>query len=241
MLIACLYFAACYVFRGWGLRTLDDIPSGTFVCTYAGQILNEDMANKVWLRQICQSHWRGLFLFIILKYSDDNVLPYVSRCSHVRRKWNVAIHIGGGDDVLITSLLGTGSADRGVAHHYVILRSQNHRLKKISTMRSKSRDPLWNKLHCETNISQLLPLSICSWQLYVTSCFLMKKKESSSNVQPAIFFLKCVTFRSLFSFAGGKRFWRWVSSWVRSHWWARLYFGSNWVQIWKCGLFNYLF
>lgn len=139
------------------------------------------------------------------------------------------------------SLLRTGSADRGVVHHYVILRSQNHRLKKISTMRSKSRDPLRNKLHCETNISQLLPLSICSWQLYVTGCFLMKKKESSSNVQPAIFFLKCVTFRSLFSFAGGKRFWRWVSSWVRSHWWARLYFGSNWVQIWKCGLFNYLF
>lgn len=32
--------------RGWGLRTLDDIPLGTFVCTYAGQILNEDMANK---------------------------------------------------------------------------------------------------------------------------------------------------------------------------------------------------
>ena len=34
-------------FRGWGLRCLDDIPMGTFVCTYAGQILNEDMANKV--------------------------------------------------------------------------------------------------------------------------------------------------------------------------------------------------
>ncbi|XP_073245234.1 histone-lysine N-methyltransferase SETDB1-like isoform X3 [Porites lutea] len=32
--------------RGWGLRCLDDIPMGTFVCTYAGQILNEDMANK---------------------------------------------------------------------------------------------------------------------------------------------------------------------------------------------------
>ncbi|XP_068673501.1 histone-lysine N-methyltransferase SETDB1-like isoform X1 [Montipora foliosa] len=32
--------------RGWGLRSLDDIPMGTFVCTYAGQILNEDMANK---------------------------------------------------------------------------------------------------------------------------------------------------------------------------------------------------
>lgn len=47
-----VYFLCCllisvFVFRGWGLRALDDIPMGTFVCTYAGQILNEDMANKV--------------------------------------------------------------------------------------------------------------------------------------------------------------------------------------------------
>ena len=39
--------------RGWGLRCLDDIPMGTFVCTYAGQILNEDMANKVLLGFPC--------------------------------------------------------------------------------------------------------------------------------------------------------------------------------------------
>ena len=38
-----------FFLRGWGLRCLDDIPMGTFVCTYAGQILNEDMANKVLL------------------------------------------------------------------------------------------------------------------------------------------------------------------------------------------------
>ena len=45
-----VYCLACLFFRGWGLRALDDIPMGTFVCTYAGQILNEDMANKVELR-----------------------------------------------------------------------------------------------------------------------------------------------------------------------------------------------
>ncbi|XP_048584500.1 uncharacterized protein LOC5506681 isoform X2 [Nematostella vectensis] len=32
--------------RGWGLRTLDDVPCGTFICTYSGQIMNEEMANK---------------------------------------------------------------------------------------------------------------------------------------------------------------------------------------------------
>ena len=32
--------------RGWGLRCVDDIPKGTFVCTYAGQVLNEQTANK---------------------------------------------------------------------------------------------------------------------------------------------------------------------------------------------------
>lgn len=48
---SCLvYYLVCLFFRGWGLRALDDIPMGTFVCTYAGQILNEDMANKVELR-----------------------------------------------------------------------------------------------------------------------------------------------------------------------------------------------
>eukprot|EP00795_Rhopilema_esculentum_P011410 gene11410-21609_t len=32
--------------KGWGLRCLDDIPRGTFICTYSGQILNEEMADK---------------------------------------------------------------------------------------------------------------------------------------------------------------------------------------------------
>ncbi|XP_046862056.1 histone-lysine N-methyltransferase SETDB1-like [Xenia sp. Carnegie-2017] len=32
--------------RGWGLRTTDDIPAGSFVCTYAGYILNEELANQ---------------------------------------------------------------------------------------------------------------------------------------------------------------------------------------------------
>ncbi|XP_041471640.1 histone-lysine N-methyltransferase eggless-like isoform X1 [Lytechinus variegatus] len=32
--------------RGWGIRCLDDIPKGMFVCTYAGQIWNEEEANR---------------------------------------------------------------------------------------------------------------------------------------------------------------------------------------------------
>ena len=33
--------------RGWGLRCLDDIPMGGFVCIYAGQLLTEQAANEV--------------------------------------------------------------------------------------------------------------------------------------------------------------------------------------------------
>ncbi|XP_077994206.1 histone-lysine N-methyltransferase SETDB1-like [Glandiceps talaboti] len=32
--------------RGWGLRCLDDIPVGSFVCTYAGELLTEELANE---------------------------------------------------------------------------------------------------------------------------------------------------------------------------------------------------
>ena len=31
----------------WGLRTLDDIPMGTFVCSYVGHIYTEMTAEKV--------------------------------------------------------------------------------------------------------------------------------------------------------------------------------------------------
>ena len=37
----------CVMFRGWGLRCLDDIPAGGFICVYAGQILTEQGANEV--------------------------------------------------------------------------------------------------------------------------------------------------------------------------------------------------
>lgn len=34
-------------FRGWGIRTCDDIPEGAFICIYAGQLLTEQGANEV--------------------------------------------------------------------------------------------------------------------------------------------------------------------------------------------------
>ena len=34
-------------FRGWGIRCLDDIPEGGFICIYAGQLLTEQGANEV--------------------------------------------------------------------------------------------------------------------------------------------------------------------------------------------------
>ena len=33
-------------FSGWGLRCLDDIPKGGFICIYAGQLLTDQGANE---------------------------------------------------------------------------------------------------------------------------------------------------------------------------------------------------
>lgn len=62
--VVVLFTVLCLFFRGWGLRSLDDIPMGTFVCTYAGQILNEDMANKVRMHD-----------FISLSHRNDKHCP----------------------------------------------------------------------------------------------------------------------------------------------------------------------
>jgi SET domain len=32
--------------RGWGLRALHDIPEGSFLCIYAGQIMTEQEGNE---------------------------------------------------------------------------------------------------------------------------------------------------------------------------------------------------
>ena len=37
----------CFVDRGWGLHSLDDIPAGGFICVYVGQLLTEQGANEV--------------------------------------------------------------------------------------------------------------------------------------------------------------------------------------------------
>ena len=59
------------------MRCLDDIPMGTFVCTYAGQILNEDMANKVLLVFPCD----------YLSRSSLNLLPQVA--SRIQYRVNI--------------------------------------------------------------------------------------------------------------------------------------------------------
>lgn len=33
--------------RGWGIRCLNDIPQGTFICIYAGTLHREQTANEV--------------------------------------------------------------------------------------------------------------------------------------------------------------------------------------------------
>ena len=39
----CMLVVLC---RGWGLRCLDDIPRGGFICIYAGQLLTDQGANE---------------------------------------------------------------------------------------------------------------------------------------------------------------------------------------------------
>lgn len=33
--------------KGWGIRCINDIPKGAFICIYAGALLTEKMANEV--------------------------------------------------------------------------------------------------------------------------------------------------------------------------------------------------
>lgn len=33
--------------KGWGIRCLHDIPQGSFICIYAGNLLTEQAANEV--------------------------------------------------------------------------------------------------------------------------------------------------------------------------------------------------
>lgn len=42
--VTCEVLVLC---RGWGLRTLDDIPKGSFVCTYIGHIYTEQGGEEV--------------------------------------------------------------------------------------------------------------------------------------------------------------------------------------------------
>ncbi|ERM95288.1 hypothetical protein AMTRI_Chr04g182820 [Amborella trichopoda] len=57
--------------RGWGVRTLTSIPSGSFVCEYLGKILTNEMAEKL--------IGRDEYLFDIgCKYIDESVKDIVS-------------------------------------------------------------------------------------------------------------------------------------------------------------------
>ena len=33
--------------RGWGIRTLNDIPAGGFICIYVGNLYSNDQANRL--------------------------------------------------------------------------------------------------------------------------------------------------------------------------------------------------
>ena len=47
----------------WGLRTLEDIPMGRFVCSYVGRVYTEMSAEMVWSPLLCEPG--ELMLFVI--------------------------------------------------------------------------------------------------------------------------------------------------------------------------------
>lgn len=54
--------------RGWGLRCINDIPRGSFVCVYAGHLLTEAKANEV------INNFKGIFIQFPLNYFTFRVV-----------------------------------------------------------------------------------------------------------------------------------------------------------------------
>ena len=47
--------------RGWGIRTLNDIPAGGFICIYVGNLYSNDQANRL----------RIILYMVMSKYRDQ--------------------------------------------------------------------------------------------------------------------------------------------------------------------------
>ena len=46
LILMCFYQLFKTEKRGWGIRCLNDIPKGQFICIYTGEVLNEQDANS---------------------------------------------------------------------------------------------------------------------------------------------------------------------------------------------------
>lgn len=69
--------------KGWGVRCLNDIPKGAFVCIYVGNLLNGDDADEVvivlsfcvdLLRSTYRFSYKFIFKCTLNSLSDDRVL-----------------------------------------------------------------------------------------------------------------------------------------------------------------------
>ena len=81
----CYYILLFGTYRGWGLRCLDDIPKGTFVCTYTGDIHTDAGANKVCNCYQFVDHMTVLWSHILQKgycQGDEYLaeLDYIGKC-----------------------------------------------------------------------------------------------------------------------------------------------------------------
>lgn len=50
--------------RGWGLRCINDVPRGSFMCVYAGHLLTEAKANEVREVTFCFQLFTLIFIYI---------------------------------------------------------------------------------------------------------------------------------------------------------------------------------
>ncbi|ODM89038.1 Histone-lysine N-methyltransferase eggless, partial [Orchesella cincta] len=56
--------------KGWALRALHDIPEGSFVCTYTGEVLSDKEADEVNLSRISKTH--GGFYMAALNHEEED-------------------------------------------------------------------------------------------------------------------------------------------------------------------------
>ena len=61
--------------KGWGLRTLEDLPKGAFVCEYVGEVLtNAELYDRVSERESLNNHSHSYPVLLDADWGSERVL-----------------------------------------------------------------------------------------------------------------------------------------------------------------------